>query len=278
MPVCLGSVSNIEHTVSQSLQEIHQEIKEHVQASKTIHLDETGHKECNKNGWAWIMSTLEATYFKLAPSRGRKIAKELIGDFREHIYVTDRYSAYDFLPDKNRQVCWAHLKRDFQKISERPGAPGRIGKKLLKTYERLFKFWKTEYDSNMLTFKKPRKRLRYFKAKLLRNIREGIRCEHKTTSRTCTNIWESVASLWNFFDVPNVPPTNNHAERQLRPLVISKKLTFGTQSERGSRFIERIFSVVATCKQQQKDVLAFIIEALHLWASPQKNLDTLQLV
>lgn len=276
MPLCLGSVSNIEHTVSQSLQEIHQYIKEQVQASTTIHLDETGHKECNKNGWAWIMSTLEATYFKLAPSRGRKIAKELIGDFRSHIYVTDRYSAYDFLPDKNRQVCWAHLKRDFQKISERPGVPGKIGKKLLKAYERLFKFWKTEYDSNMLTFKKPRKRLRYFKARLLRHVREGMQCEHKATARTCTNIWESIDSLWNFFEIPNVPPTNNHAERQLRPLVISKKLTFGTQSERGSRFIERIFSVVATCKQQQKDVLNFIIEALHQWTSPQKNLDILQ--
>jgi transposase len=103
-----------------------------------------------------------------------------------------------------------------------------------------------------------------------------MRCEHKATSRTCTNIWESVDSLWNFFEIPNVPPTNNHAERQLRPLVISKKLTFGTQSERGSRFIERIFSVVASCKQQQKDVLNFIIEALRQWASPQKNLDILQ--
>ncbi|MFO2484818.1 transposase [Legionella pneumophila serogroup 9] len=107
MPLCLlGSVSNIEHTLSQSLQEIHQDIKEQVQTSTAIHLDETGHKECNKNGWAWIMSTLEATYFKLAPSHGRKIAKELIGDFRSHIYVTDLYSAYDFLPDeKTGELC-----------------------------------------------------------------------------------------------------------------------------------------------------------------------------
>jgi transposase len=70
-----------------------------------IHLDEIGHKECYQNGWAWIMSTQEATYFKLERSRGRKIAKELISDFRNHIYVTDRYSAYNYLPDKNRQVC-----------------------------------------------------------------------------------------------------------------------------------------------------------------------------
>src|SRR5205823_854515 len=100
------------------------------------------------------------------------------------------------------------------------------GKKLLKAYERLFKFWKTEYDLTMLSFKKTRKRLRYFKARLSRHLREGARCEHKVTARTCTNILESADALWSFFKIPNVPPTNNHAERQLRPLVISKKLTF----------------------------------------------------
>ena len=150
------------------------------------------------------------------------------------------------------------------------GIAGAIGKKLLKAYDLLFKFWKTEYDSALLSFKKPRKRLRYFKARLLRYLRKGARCEHKITARTCTNILESYDSLWNFFEIPNVPPTNNHAERQLRPLVISKKLTFGTQSERGSRFIERIFSVIATCKQQKNDVLTFLIEALHQWTSIQQ--------
>ena len=269
MPISLGSVSNVEHTVSQSLEGAHEAIKNQIQASTVIHLDETGHKECYQNGWAWIMSTQDATYFKLERSRGRKVAKGLIGDFKDHIYVTDRYSAYDFLPDKKRQVCWAHLKRDFQKISERPGVPGMIGKKLLKAYERLFKFWKTEYDQNLLSFKKPRKRLRYFKARLLRYLRKGAQCKHKTTARTCINILESYDSLWNFFEKPNVPPTNNHAERQLRPLVISKKLTFGTQSERGSRFIERIFSVITTCKQQKNDVLTVLMEALHQWTSIQ---------
>ncbi|KTD53809.1 Transposase IS66 family protein [Legionella santicrucis] len=121
------------------------------------------------------MSTQDATEC----SRGENIAKELIGDFREHIYVTDRYSAYDFLPDKNRQVCWAHLKSDFQKISERPGVPGGIGRKLLKTYECLFTFWKTEYAQACSHLKKPRKRLHYFKAKLLRHLRQATRCPIK---------------------------------------------------------------------------------------------------
>ena len=86
---------------------------------------------------------------------------------------------------------------------------------------------------------------------------------HAQTMRTCKNILDFAGSLWHFFEVAGVPPTNNHAEQQLRPLVISKKLTFGTQSERGSRFIERIFTVTTTCKQQDRDTLAFIIDSVQ---------------
>lgn len=268
MPICLGSVSNVEHTVSKALKDAHENIKAKIQATRVIHLDETGHKECYQNGWAWIMSTQEHTYFKLERSRGRKIAKALIGNFQDHIYVTDRYSAYNYLPDHNRQLCWAHLKRDFQKISERPGIPGKIGKRLLSSYDKLFKFWKTEYDSDKVFAKHQNKKLRRLKTKFLRHLREGTFCAHKTTARTCSNIWDLLGALWRFFEIPGVPPTNNHAERQLRPLVISKKLTFGTQSERGSRFIERIFSIVATCKQQQHDILDFIIKAIQNYFTP----------
>lgn len=268
MPICLGSVSNVEHTVSQSLKIAHEDIKAKIQSTRVIHLDETGHKECYQNGWAWIMSTSAHTYFKLERSRGRKIAKALIGAYQDHIYVTDRYSAYNYLPDSHRQLCWAHLKRDFQKISERPGAPGRIGKKLLSAYDKLFRFWKTEYGSDRAFVKYQNKRLRRLKTKLLRHLRDGTRSAHKATARTCSNIWDSLGALWRFFEIPGVPPTNNHAERQLRPLVISKKLTFGTQSERGSRFIERIFSIVATCKQQQHDILPFITKAIQNYFTP----------
>lgn len=271
MPVSLGSVSNIEHTVSQSLQTTHEAIKAQVQASPVIHLDETGHKERHQNGWAWIMSTQEATYLQLARSRGRKIAKELIGNFQGHVYVTDRYPVYHYLPAINHQLCWAHLKRDFQRIAEREGEAGKIGRRLLKAYNKLFDYWKTQYNPKLAVFKQQRKRLRVLKARLLRSLRDGTQCTHQATARTCNKIWESRDSLWRFFEQPNVPPTNNHAERQLRPLVISKKLTFGTQSERGSRFIERIFSVVATCKQQKNDILDFLTQALYQWILSQQT-------
>jgi len=98
---------------------------------------------------------------------------------------------------------------------------------------------------------------------MLKWLVSGIHCGHEKTARTCDNILTLQHSLWHFFEAEDISPTNNHAERQLRPLVISKKLTFGTQSNRGSRFIERIFTVVTSCKQQGRDTFAFIIEAIQ---------------
>jgi len=263
MPICLGSVSNVEGTVSQSLKPVHEEVLTAMQAEKIVHIDETGYKECSKNGWAWITSVPAYTCFVLSRSRGKTVAKEMIGDYQGRLFITDRYAVYNWLPDINHQICWAHLKRDFQKISEREGKPGQIGKRLLYIYGQLFGFWKTEYRDELRLSKRQKKRLRYFKNKLLKCLVSGAYCGHKRTERTCENILSLQNSLWHFFENPNIPPTNNHAERQLRPLVISKKLTFGTQSDRGSRFIERIFTVVTSCKQQGRDVFAFITTALQ---------------
>lgn len=163
------------------------------------------------------------------------------------------------------------MKRDFQKIAERTGQAGRIGRKLLGTYQQLFGFWKTEYREDLKLSKKQRKRLRYFKSKLLKWLAAGVHCEHKSTARTCDNILDLQDSLWHFFDNPQVPPTNNQAERQLRPLVIAKKLTFGTQAPRGSRFVERIFTVVMTCQQQKRDIFDFMVTAIHAHFSSQKT-------
>lgn len=262
MPMCLGSVSNVEQTVSQALAPVHQDISAHIQVAKIVHADETGHKECNKNGWAWVLSTICHTLFELRRSRGKKVAKELIGNFQDRVFITDRYAAYNYLPDKNHQICWAHLKRDFQKISERPGESGRVGRELLKCYEKVFCFWKKDYQGQDIS-KKKSKRLKRFKNQMMHWLKMGTHCSHSKTVNTCENLIALFPSLWMFFEIPGVLPTNNHAERQLRPLVISKKLTFGTQSDRGSRYIERVFSTIATCKQQGRDVLAFVIQTVE---------------
>lgn len=141
----------------------------------------------------------------------------------------------------------------------------------MKAYEQLFHFWKTDGPRYQLISNKQKKRLRYLKNKLRKALIAGTHGGHEKTQRTCGNILGFTHSLWRFLEVPGVPPTNNHAERQLRPLVISKKLTFGTQSERGSRFIERIFTVAMTTKQQGRDLLAFLTQALQHYFLQEKS-------
>ncbi len=258
LPVSLGCVSNVEETVKEALSAPYEEVKTALQSSPVVHVDETGHKEKNKNGWAWILADASSTLFSVSPSRGKKVAQALIGCFSNRIFVTDRYPAYDWLPDAHRQLCWAHLKRDFKKIAEREGPSGKIGFGLLKVYRKLFDLWLSTSLDRRLHHQKTNQWFRRYQRTMMGLLTSGTHLSNKKTARTCQNLLDRAPALWTFWSTPGVPPTNNQAERQLRPLVISKKLTFGTQSARGSQFIERIFTVVMTCQQQRKSILPFL--------------------
>lgn len=262
LPISVGCVSNTEARSSQALAPVYENIETRLKQSEIVHLDETGFRQENRSGWAWIKVNQEATYFKLDFSRGKKLAQSLIGGI-PFLVVTDRYPAYDYLPQEHHQVCWAHLKRDFKRISERVASAGLIGRALLKAYGRLFAFIHSGHQERWLFEKKSKKRLRRIKNQLLSALKAGTQNGHLKTQRTCQKILDCGASLWRFLEIPLAPATNNLAERQLRPLVIAKKLSFGTQSNRGSRFIERTFSVMMTCQQQGKSFFAFIQKALQ---------------
>jgi len=278
MPISIGSVSHAEARVSEAIIPAHNEVLSNIQdGTLPINIDETGYKQNNRTGWAWILANKECSYFHLNLSRGKLVAKNLLGPvigIKNTMIISDRYPAYNFIPERQHQVCWAHLKRDFQKISERSGIAGKIGKKLLKYYRLLFKFWKDDGDKRQWFFNKMRKKRKRWINKMLNGLRSGTRCGHITTERTCLNILLQGKSLWNFFDCAEIEPTNNLAERQLRPLVISKKLSFGAASERGARFIERIFTVVMTCGQQGKNVIEFLNSTIENYfaAKPITNL------
>lgn len=269
MPVSLGSVSNVENTVTQSLEKVHDELKSAVQSAPILHLDETGYRQKNQNGWAWLAVSPAVSLFILRDSRGRKIARELVGHCLQRIFVTDRYKAYDYLPEQAHQVCWAHLKRDFQKIAERSGQPGEVGRELLRLLKKIFGCWKTELKEQPPLLRKQKKRIQRLKRRLIATLTLGAGSSHKQTARTCENILNCGQSLWRFLEVPGVPPTNNLAERQLRPLVITKKLTFGTQSQRGNRYIERIFSVIMTCAQLKKNPFPLLQQVISAFFSAQ---------
>ena len=256
----LGSVPAIERSVSCALAESVGAAQTYVQHLPVTNVDETGWRECGQRTWLWISAAKLVTSFLLIATRGSEGAKQLLGESFEGIVGSDRWSGYSWLDPKQRQLCWAHLRRDFQAFVDRGGESERIGSALLEQTKQMFGLWHCVRDgslgrSNFRTTMLP------IKARVGELLREGTTLNYDKTRRTCQNILKLEVSLWTFVRVEGVEPTNNDAERPLRRAVLWRRKSFGTQSEAGSRFVERVLTTVTTLRQQRRDVLGFLTEA-----------------
>jgi len=258
--ISLGSIPAQEGRVSQALEDGVQEAQEHVQQQAAVNLDETSWHEWTRNFWLWVCSTPSVTVFRVFQTRGAAGAAQLLGGDFDGIVGSDRYSAYNWLDPAQRQACWAHLKRDFQALVERGGQSKTIGRLLLAQVKLFFGLWHRVRDGTLsrLDFQAAMQPIRH-EIHCLLNI--GIFVKHQQTRKTCQNILKVEQALWTFVDQEGIEPTNNAAERALRRGVIWRRRSFGTQSEAGSRFVERILTVVTTLRQQNRDVLDYLTAA-----------------
>ena len=258
--VSLGSISRLEQRTSQALREPVQEAHEYVQAQAVVHPDETSWREANHKAWLWVAATTLVTVFLIRCSRGGQVAREILGETFTGILVSDRWSAYNWHLTLLRQLCWAHLRRDFQAFVERDGESQRIGQTILTQADLMFEWWHKVRDGTMSrpTFQN---KMKPVQAKVGQLLRQGTQCHHSKTAGTCRDILKREAALWTFVHIEGVEPTNNLAERQIRPGVLWRKGSFGTQSKAGSRFAERIMTAVATLKQQKRNALDYLTEA-----------------
>ena len=271
----VGMVCKAEKSVSRAIAAPVIQAKHFVRSANQVGVnsDETGFKEKGKSMWAWIAVSCLVAVFIIRGGRCKKTAKELLGKNFKGILCSDRYSAYQWVPNASRQICWAHLERDFRKISERAGSSGIIGDELLIQTNNLFHFWHQfkggHIDRKIL--KKKTKPIRIFIEGLLR---EGKRSKNNKTSGTCRNILSYGPALWRFLETDGIEPTNNLAERLIRTIAIWRKTSFGTQSKSGSLYMERIMTVVATCKLQGKNILDYLTSAVknHIEKSPFPSL------
>lgn len=256
----LGSVPTLEGAVSAALAEPVAEAQAYVQHQPSANVDETGWREHGKRLWLWVGATPLVTIFLLVATRGSKGLKQLLGETFHGIVGSDRWSAYNWLDPKRRQLCWAHLKRDFQKLVERGGESARIGHALLAQVEQLFVLWHRVRDGTLsrTDFQAAVKPIR---ARVVELLCEGTTLSQSQTRRTCQNILKYEEALWTFVHVEGVEPTNNAAERPLRRAVLWRRRSFGTQSEAGSQFVERILTTVTTLRQQKRDVLDYLTDA-----------------
>jgi transposase len=263
LPLSLGSVVGLQTTVSAALAPVYADVQTQVQQAAVVNVDETGWKEAGKRRWLWTVVGAIATLFVVASSRGTKVLHVLLGADYQGIVGSDRGRAYLRIAPERHQLCWAHLIRNFQALSERRGSLGVWASDWLVLSEMVFGLWhlyrggtieRSTLQMAMEAIKLP------MQALLMRGTRrfdaaQGI-------SHELLNHWEA---LWTFVRVDGVEPTNNAAEQALRPAVLWRKGCFGAQSPEGNHFVERILTVSATCAQQQRHLLTFLTAAVDAY-------------
>ena len=200
------------------------------------------------------------TVFMVRLSRGGQVARELLGARFGGILVTDRYSAYNWYPVRWRQLCWAHLLRDFEAMRDRGGCSATLGDALLTQARQMFTWWHRVREGTLKrsTFRASMTPLR---REVERLLAAGSRSGVPKTAGTCHDILKRREALWTFVQVAGVDPTNNAAERSIRPGVLWRKGSFGTQSAKGSQFVESMMTVVTTLKQQQRNIVEYLTAA-----------------
>ena len=274
--VSRGSINRLRQQVSAAIASAVEEAHEFVRTQQVVHSDETGFSQGNgdglnpteSKGWLWVLVTPLVAFFSVALSRSQGTAKSLLGEGFSGILNSDRYSAYNWLDVAHRQLCWAHLKRDLTAMAQRAGVSKAIGESLLRRERRLFRWWHRVRDGTLT-------REQFISAVEL--LRAGFRAELEAaaalpisnneksplakTVRTARKLLQVEAALWTFVYVSGVEPTNNLAERVLRPGVIWRKVSFGSQSAAGSEFVSRILTVVTSLKAQHRNPVEYLAQA-----------------
>jgi len=262
VPASIGAIDNAIMRMSAILADPWAELRHAVRQAAVVHADETTWRLGGAQQWLWVAASALVACYRIDPARSQKAAKALLGEDFGGFLLSDRYAGYHFLDVLQQQLCWCHVIRQLVEISQRPGAAGRRGKRLVKLARQVISahrsYLQDDHDPEWL-------------AAQLAPLREQIRelleqCaagHHTRTANFAAGLLEEYEALWTFADVPGlaIDPTNNAAERAVRHAVLMRKIQGGTQSDCGSRWIERIQSVRETCRLQRRPVLNWLIAA-----------------
>jgi transposase len=261
VPLSLGTVTHLQQEMSAALAPAHAPALVAVREAAIKSVDETSWKLAGKLCWLWLAATGTMAAFVIHTRRGAAGLAALLGEQVQGLVCSDRWSTYNRLSPYCRQVCWAHLKRDFQKLVDRGGASVPVGHALQQVAAQVFEQWHLfrggGFDRATL-----QTRLDGPARPLERLLRQGGRCADSKTATFCENLLELLPALWRFVVSDGVEPTNNHAERLLRRGVLWRKHAFGSHSAAGCRFVERLLTVVQTRRLQGQAVLRYLYEAL----------------
>lgn len=274
--LAVGTISAVEQQVSAALAPVVTEARTAVRSAPVVNLDETGWREGRRRAWLWTAVTALVTVFHIDRSRGSGVVRMLLGPDWQGVVGSDRFSAYRWLEAEWRQVCWAHLRRDFQKLVDWGPGPRPVGQRLVACHDQVFALW-GRHQTGELDRAALAQAISRVAAELRAVLETGAASGHAAAQPLCRQLLAVWPALWTFVLVEGVEPTNNRAEQALRPAVLWRKGSFGTHSADGSRFVERMLTVSASCRQQGRPVLRFLQAALiaaHSGLTPPSLLST----
>ena len=252
----LGAVSAVEARVSEAVVPAVDEAWKQVENAPVKHTDGTSWRQAGTALSLWTIATTMATVFKIVSSGSEKVLKPLFGALKG-ILVSDRATALKFWAMERRQICWAHLLRKFVSFSERDGPAGDIGRQLLDYTGIMFEYWH-DYRAGRLSRDQLRAWMIPLRMQVEALLEKAVVASIHGLSGSCADILEHRKALWTFLDHNDVEPTNNHAEREVRDFVLWRKRCFGTQSDRGNLFAERLMTIAHTARKQNRNVLAVL--------------------
>jgi transposase len=258
-PASPGWMVALQNRVAQAVQPAYDELAQQLPSQPVLLIDESPTKQGRLKAWVWTFVAATYTFFACRTSRAAEVPLQLLGQCYAGVINCDRarmYWAFGRL-----QWCWAHLKRDFQALIDSPCTiRKRLGHDLMRPTKELFAHWQKVRDGTM-SRREFRRQMEPIRARVEGYLLRGY--FDARVSGFCKELLEHSERLWTFVEVPGVEPTNNGAEQALRHAAIWRKLSFGTQSAGGSRFVERLLTVIETCRRQRRNVFQWLVEAVQ---------------
>jgi transposase len=262
-----GYLAKVCGRVSTALAVPYEELIEQLRQQPILNIDETGHKENGRRMWTWVFRSALFSLFRIDASRGSQVLVDVLGQEFAGVIGCDYFSAYrKYMGDFGVavQFCLAHLIRDLKFLAEHPDARNRrYGKRVLKAVREMFSLihHRDEYSADEF-------------AGLLEDAGNEVFGQAITrvpSSREAGNLanrfYQHGESYLKFITTPGLDPTNNVAEQAIRFVVIDRKITQGSRSEWGRHWLERIWTVIATCRQQGRSIFDFLSKVISTWLS-----------
>jgi transposase len=268
MPCCPSLTVKMQNQVAAALEQPYEELRRALADERQLYMDEAPTKQANAKAWLWTAVAPLFAVFAIFSSRKGDALPKLLGNTFRGIINCDRAKMY--WQAKRLQWCWSHLKRDIQAlIDHQDNQVKRLGHDLMRQVKLMFQHWK-RYKSGQIKWQTFRTYMRPIREEINALLLRGVFSGNPRLVGMCEELWNHREWLWTFVDHDGIEPTNNTAERALRPAVIYRKLSFGTQSQSGSRFIERMLTVCETCRLQDRSLFHYLATAVEAHFAAQQ--------